>query len=487
MVHKLPWPLVSFGDLFSEPLRNGIYKQKEFHGRGCKIVNMGELFAHPRLRSNIEMSRVELTEKEKEKSLLESGDLIFARRSLTAEGAGKCTLILDIDEETTFESSIIRVRLDKNKALPDFYYYLFNSPIGKWLLGTILRQTAVSGITGGDLSKLLVPQPPLNIQQQLVESGRLLDDKITLSHQINQTLEQMAQALFKSWFVDFDPVVDNALDAGFFEQDLAFSDELLRRAEARRAVREHGEFKPLPDATRQLFPAAFEDGAEPSVGLGGWVPKGWQVQSIKDFANVTDFVANGSFAALKENVTLFDNPEYALYIRTTDFKNDFDKEKAKYIDKHAYEFLSKTKLSGAEVIISNVGDVGTVFRPPSWLGMPMTLGSNAIAISTQSLNDYLYFYFSSQAGQSAIDGIVSGSAQQKFNKTGFRSLRLLLPSNNVVIKFNEVYQDISSKIISNKKNVRHLELLRDTLLPKLISGELHLDNIDAELAKVDVA
>ncbi|WP_429166534.1 restriction endonuclease subunit S [Aeromonas rivipollensis] len=338
-----------------------------------------------------------------------------------------------------------------------------------------------------DVKDIPIPLPPKDERDKLECIAVNLNNKITLNRQINQTLEQMAQALFKSWFVDFDPVVDNALDAGFFEQDVDLPDELLRRAEARRSVREHGNFKPLLDATRQLFPAAFEECAEPSVGLGGWVPKGWQVQSIKDFANVTDFVANGSFAALKENVTLFDNPEYALYIRTTDFKNDFDKDKAKYIDKHAYDFLSKTKLSGAEVIISNVGDVGTVFRPPSWLGMPMTLGSNAIAISTRCLNDYLYFYFSSQAGQSAIDGIVSGSAQQKFNKTGFRSLRLLLPDNNVVTKFNEVYQDISLKIISNKQNIRHLEQLRDTLLPKLISGELRLDNIEADLTTEEVA
>ncbi len=368
-----------------------------------------------------------------------------------------------------------------------YLYFWLTSKIAKSKIDEVTIGSTQQALTIVALKSITIDLPPISIQNEIVKHIDSVSDKITLNRQINQTLEQMAQALFKSWFVDFDPVVDNALDAGFFDLDLAFPDELLHRAEARRAVRERGDFKPLPNATRKLFPAAFEECAEPSLGLGGWVPKGWQVQSIKDFANVTDFVANGSFAALKENVTLFDNPEYALYIRTTDFKNDFDKEKAKYIDKHAYDFLSKTKLSGAEVIISNVGDVGTVFRPPSWLGIPMTLGSNAIAISTRCLNDYLYFYFSSQAGQSAIDGIVSGSAQQKFNKTGFRSLRLLLPDNNVVTKFNEVYQDISLKIISNKQNIRHLEQLRDTLLPKLISGELRLDNIEADLTTEEVA
>ncbi|MFM5231511.1 restriction endonuclease subunit S [Aeromonas media] len=365
----------------------------------------------------------------------------------------------------------------------------------KWAYYELLQQD-INGLDSGsaipstrreDFYALQVKIPPRHIQDRICILLDSLNNKVLFNRQINQTLEQMAQALFKSWFVDFDPVVDNALDAGFFEQDLAFPDELLRRAEARRTVREHCDFKPLSEATRQLFPAAFEECAEPSLGLGGWVPKGWQVQSIKDFANVTDYVANGSFAALKDNVTLFDEPEYALYIRTTDFKNDFDKEKAKYVDKHAYDFLSKTKLSGSEVIISNVGDIGTVFRPPYWLGMPMTLGSNAIAVSTQCLNDYLYFYFSSQAGQSSIDGIVSGSAQQKFNKTGFRSLRLLLPSNNIVIKFNEVYQGILLKIISNKQNILYLEKLRDTLLPKLISGELCLDEIEAGMAEEGAA
>ncbi|MFL9598807.1 hypothetical protein, partial [Aeromonas veronii] len=79
----------------------------------------------------------------------------------------------------------------------------------------------------------------------------------------------------------FDPVVDNALDAGFFEQELDLPDELLRRAEARKAVRAQAGFKPLPAATRQLFPATFEPCAEPSLGLGGWVPKGWNIKKIE--------------------------------------------------------------------------------------------------------------------------------------------------------------------------------------------------------------
>ena len=208
MAFDLPanWASLPFSELLLEPLRNGIYKTKEFHGRGAKIVNMGELFAHPRLKKGVEMKRVELNNREVLKSTLRAGDLIFARRSLTAEGAGKCSIVLDTDEETTFESSIIRARLDPEKANPEFYYYLFNSPLGKWLLGTILRQVAVSGITGSDLAQLEVPCPPLEVQNKVALYGAQIDDKIELNRQINQTLEQIAQTIFKSWFVDFEPV-----------------------------------------------------------------------------------------------------------------------------------------------------------------------------------------------------------------------------------------------------------------------------------------
>ena len=87
------WQEIEFGDILPNGTRNGVYKKKSFHGTGVKIVNMGELFAHPRLR-DIPMKRVELTQSELERSSLRPGDLLFARRSLVAEGAGKCTLVM---------------------------------------------------------------------------------------------------------------------------------------------------------------------------------------------------------------------------------------------------------------------------------------------------------------------------------------------------------------------------------------------------------
>lgn len=195
------WREVAFGELLSEPVRNGIYKPKPFHGRGSRIVNMGELFAYPRLKS-IEMKRVELTPAEKNKVLLSEGDLVFARRSLTAEGAGKCSIVKEVLEETTFESSIIRARPDPEKADSDFLFYYFRSPYGRYLLGTILRQVAVAGITGTDLTNLLLKVPNTKEQELIATVLGCLDDKIDLLHRQSHTVEAMAETLFRQWFLE---------------------------------------------------------------------------------------------------------------------------------------------------------------------------------------------------------------------------------------------------------------------------------------------
>ena len=121
------WRDIPFAQLLEEPVRNGIYKKKEFHGHGVKIVNMGELFANPRLR-DVGMRRVELSNSEQSRFGVQVGDLLFARRSLVAEGAGKCSVVLEINEFTAFESSIIRARPDKTKADSLLLLQLSNGP-----------------------------------------------------------------------------------------------------------------------------------------------------------------------------------------------------------------------------------------------------------------------------------------------------------------------------------------------------------------------
>ncbi len=206
----------------------------------------------------------------------------------------------------------------------------------------------------------------------------------------------------------------------------------------------------------------------------------WKSVKINELnLEVTDYVANGSFKSLADNVTLYDEKEYALYVRNTDLKVNFT-DKRKYVDQKSYEFLKKSKLKGGELIISNVGDVGSVFICPH-LNMPMTLGSNVIMLyetDNHYYNYFLYFFFTSVYGQYMINGITGGSAQPKFNKTDFRNMEIKLPELDELDRFNSEIDPIYKKYELNIKENEKLSELRDTLLPKIMNGEIDLDNIE---------
>lgn len=176
---------------------------------------------------------------------------------------------------------------------------------------------------------------------------------------------------------------------------------------------------------------------------------------------VSDFVANGSFASLKENVEILDNLSYAYFIRNTDLKaGAFNK----FVSEDAYRFLAKSALYGHEVLISNVGDVGSVFLCPK-LNKPMTLGNNMIFINSKGkdyYNYYLFFLFSSEEGQYLIRGITGGSAQPKFNKTDFRNIMVYNPSAKLLADFNknvEVYLNRNTLCHSENLNLNRLKQL----------------------------
>lgn len=190
---------------------------------------------------------------------------------------------------------------------------------------------------------------------------------------------------------------------------------------------------------------------------------------------VTDYVANGSFASLKKNVQLYQERNYAYFIRNTDLKaGTFEV----FVDEHSYNFLAKSRLFGGEIIISNVGDVGSVFLCPK-LDAPMTLGNNIIMLNPtqEELRYYLYIWFKWSMGQGLMQGIKGGSAQPKFNKTDFKSLPVILPPTDLLRKFHATVRPIFEVISSNQVENQQLAALRDALLPKLMSGEIDVSAV----------
>ena len=314
---------------------------------------------------------------------------------------------------------------DNNLVNNLFLYYLLK--YNKEEIEGLGSGTTFKEVSAKVMQNFDIKIPSIQTQKKIADILSFLDDKIELNRRINDNLEQQAQALFKSWFVDFEP---------FLSKEFSKSDSLF-----------------------------------------GDIPVGWSIVSIKDLPiYITDYVANGSFASLKENVRLYDKPNYAHFIRNTDLKAESYKI---YVDKHSYEFLSKSVLEGGEIIISNVGDVGSVFLCPK-LQKPMTLGNNIILLRPKNNYSmfYLYMLFKGNVGQHLIDGITGGSAQRKFNKTDFKSIKIMMPPVDILIKFDRIIKPIFSKIEKNREEISRLELVRDTLLPKLMSGEVEINKIN---------
>ena len=165
------------------------------------MIAMGEIFAYSRI-ANVITDRVPVTEKELQNCSIKPLDILFARQSLTLEGAGKCSIVTDVCEDTVFESHLIRTRVDQRKADPFFLYYYFNSPHGKSNIRSIVEQVAAAGIRGSDLIKLLVPCPCIEVQKKISAILRSLDDKIELNRKINENLEQQALSLFRNYFIN---------------------------------------------------------------------------------------------------------------------------------------------------------------------------------------------------------------------------------------------------------------------------------------------
>ncbi|MBI6061838.1 restriction endonuclease subunit S [Clostridium perfringens] len=320
----------------------------------------------------------------------------------------------------------------KNKN-NEFLYYLLKNYSG--LLISKESGTVFGSINKAGIEKLVLPFPSNSEQKAIAKILSDLDEKIEINNKINKNLEEMAQAIFKQWFVDFE----------------------------------------FPNEEGKPYKSSGGEMVESELGM---IPKGFKVKSIGELPLIiTDYVANGSFKSLKENVNMYDEINYAIIVRNTDLKSNF-KSDCKYVDKKSYDFLAKSKLFGGELIISNVGDVGSIYLCPKFKKQ-MTLGSNLIMIDTESsenigFNLILYRFFKSYIGQYYIKSITGGSAQPKFNKTDFKKIQFINPSNSILKLYNEKNEVIESIIMNNVLENERLEKLRDTLLPKLMSGEIRV-------------
>jgi type I restriction enzyme S subunit len=432
-----------FGQLFVEPTRNGLTRPKTVRGNGVKMVNMGELFAYPRL-CNAPMERVPLRPSEYERFLLKEGDLLFARQSLVLEGAGKCSIFLGDDEAVTFESHITRVRLDPTKANPCFYFYYFQSHHGRAAIRSIVEQGAgASGIRGSDLESLDVQWCPLPEQRTIANILGTLDDKIDLNRRMSETLEQMARALFKSWFVDFDPV-------------RAKMDGRWRRGES---------LPGLPPDLYDLFPNRLVDSEL------GEIPEGWEVKPIGDLADVV-----GGSTPKTERSEYWEGGTHH-WVTPKDLSGLsmpvlLDTERK--ITDAGLAQISSGLLPEGTVLLASRAPIGYL----AIAEIPVAVNQGFIAMKPRRDMSNLFLLRWARSAHEDIVSQANGSTFLEISKSSFRAIRTVAPAASVMDAFDRISRSMYRKVVEHERESRTLAVLRDTLLPKLISGELRVK--DAE-------
>ena len=358
-----------------------------------------------------------------ENKMLMNGDVLI--NSTGTGTAGRVAQLQNIKKPTTIDGHMILLRPTDDIDL--LYYGYAIKSCQSQIEGLAEGSTGQTELNRKRLQDEVIIRYPVDKQEQKVIAYLLsdLDEKIKINVKINNNLEEQAVVLFRSWFSAF--------------------------SLSPNSPRINSEFGEIP-----------EDFTVVKVGSLPML--------------VTDYVANGSFASLKANVNLYQEPNYAYFIRNTDLKSG---SFGVFVDQHSYEFLSKSTLYGGEIIISNVGDVGSVFLCPKLDGR-MTLGNNIIMLRPEDdhLRYYLYIWFKHLQGQALIQGIKGGSAQPKFNKTDFKNTSVLIPPNDILTRFHETVAPMFETISQRQTETFRLADLRDTLLPQLMSGEIDVSNLD---------
>ena len=220
------------------------------------------------------------------------------------------------------------------------------------------------------------------------------------------------------------------------------------------------------------------------------MPDGWAWSRLEPIASlITDYVANGSFASLKANVRTYKEKNYALFVRTVDFANNF-KGDLSYIDKESYDFLEKSKLYGGELMLSNIGaSIGKVFKVPH-LDTPMSLAPNAIILRffNDITCDYFEYVFKSFVGQNYLQFLSGGAAMPKFNKTDLRAMIVPVPpikeQERIVESVKNTFIGIDDLDISYSGLANTIQSVKPKILDLAIRGKLVPQDPNDEPASV---
>jgi type I restriction enzyme S subunit len=353
------------------------------------------------------------TDTDAQKYGLKIGDLVVAR---TGNSTGENAQVWTLDGPAVFASYLIRFRIDPDKANPFFVgYQLRTRRFWDYVLA-VRGGSAQPGANAKQLGAFELLLPERSHQDAVVGVLRSVDDRIDLLRQTNATLESIAQALFKSWFIDFDPV---------------------------RAKAEGREPEGIDAGTAALFPAEFEE------SVLGLIPKGWGVQRLSDVLELA----------------------YGKALKATDRR---DGHVPVYGSGGITGFHDEALVQSGSIIVGRKGTVGSLY----WEDKPFFPIDTTFYVKPKAAPLTFCFYALQRLG---LESMNTDAAVPGLNRENAYRLELISPGQEALRAFDDLGSSLRTTMRCNDERAALLAGLRDTLLPRLISGKLRLPEAQEQL------
>lgn len=369
------------------------------------------------------------------KITLKPGELYVSLKDVTQSGdllGSIARLPLDI-ESGRLTQDTVKLVFDGKSISKDYIYWLLRTPFYREYCRARGTGTTTLGLARDDFLNFPVPEPD-GAMLSLVKILECLDGRIALLRETNITLEAIAQALFKSWFVDFDPV----------------------RAKLDGRVREG-----MDEATAALFPDSFD---ESEIGL---VPTGWRVGEIGD---VVDYVGGGTPST--KGVEYWEPGEHAWTTPKdlSGLKSPALLRTDRLISSKGLTKVSSGLLPAGTLLLSSRAPIGYL----AIAQIPLAINQGYIAMLPSSQLPPLYMLFWCRQNMEVIKSRANGSTFMEISKKAFSPIPSLVPPAPVLDAFMIIASQLFSRLVENEKQAQTLVCLRDVLLPRLVSGQLRL-------------
>ena len=371
---------------------------------------------------------------------IRQGDIVFSR----VGSVDRRSLVREAEEGWLFSGRCLRVRPDVNKIDPAYLSYFFGLPAFQEHIRSIAVGATMPSLNTQILSSASIVYPPLPEQRAIAHVLGTLDDKIELNRRMNETLEAMARTLFKSWFVDFDPV-------------RAKMDGRWHRGESLPGL--------LADLY-DLFPDRLVDSEQ------GEIPEGWEVKPLGAFGEII----TGKTPSTKRTEYY---GEDVPFLRIPDMHGKMYALKTELmLSAQGAESQSKKTLPPGSVSVSCIATPGLVVL--NHRDTQTNQQINGIVPYDQSVSRYLYWTCCHLSSDIATGGL-GGSVFGNMNKSTFSALLAIHPEPTIIRAFDALVSPIHTAILGNEEQAHTLAAQRDALLPRLVSGEVQVGKLNASV------